>query len=200
MRFLAELGPNLCFLATLSYRSGNPVDRTLSKIAPFDSSWPKTDTKIMFLGQLGEKLCCKIAKIGIWQCCQWKKLKKIFGQNEKSIFSTHVDDDLCIKNKSITLLVGPGELDPLLMSQNSENPHFWLFFHSLFKKIWKKIISQKTKKNVDSTHLVNYLCIKNKSLALLVWPGELNPLLMSQNSENPHFGCFFTKTQKKRFQ
>ena len=75
MRFLAELGPNLCFLATLSYISGNPVDRTLS-IRFLVVENIDIDTKIMFLGQLGEKLCCKTAKIGIFDSVANKKLKK----------------------------------------------------------------------------------------------------------------------------
>ena len=45
------------------------------------------DTKITFLGQLGEKLCCKTAKIRIFDSFANKKIeKKFFGQNKKSVF------------------------------------------------------------------------------------------------------------------
>ena len=47
------------------------------------------DTKIMFLGQLGEKLCCKTAKIVIFDSVANKKIEKKFEEKTKKVFFLH---------------------------------------------------------------------------------------------------------------
>ena len=77
--------------------SGNPV------VQIWQPCWPDTfqnisnrflvpenigkDTKIMFLGQLDQKLCCKTAKIDIFDSVAKKKIEKnFFRQKQKKYF------------------------------------------------------------------------------------------------------------------
>ena len=60
--------------------------------------------------------------------------KKFFGKNKKSVFSTHLGDELCMKMKSPPLLVWLGGLVTLLMSKTVKLPYLAVFFTVFEKK------------------------------------------------------------------
>ena len=124
--------------------SGNPV------VQIWQPCWPDTfqnisnrflvpenigkDTKIMFLGQLDQKLCCKTAKIDIFYSIAKKNWKNFFSAKTKNcIFYT--PSRWCMhNNKSLPILVSPGQLETLLMSKILKMSILAVFSVFLIKK------------------------------------------------------------------